>query len=80
MKPAAATDSARAKKKTHETTAGWVVHDWKSLLAHLGTRSRVTFQVGAKGSGATFQQLSQPDEIQAKAMRLLGSRAVETAP
>ena len=80
VKPAEASDSARAKKKTHETTAGWVVHHWKSLLAHLGTRNRVTFQVGAKGSGATFQQLSQPDEIQAEAMRLLGSLAVETAP
>ena len=80
VKPAEASDSARGKKKTHETASGWVVHDWKSLLAHLGTRSRVTFQVGAEGSGATFQQLSQPDEIQAEAMRLLGSIAIETAP
>ena len=80
VKPAEASDSAQAKKKTHKTTAGWVVHDWKSLLAHLGTRSRVTYQVGAEGSGATFQQLSQPDEIQVEAMRLLGSIAVETAP
>lgn len=80
VKPAEASDSAQAKKKTHKTTAGWVVHDWKSLLAHLGTRSRVTFQVGVEGSGATFQQLSQPDEIQAEAVRLLGSIAVETAP
>ncbi len=78
-KPAEASDSARAKKKTHETTAGGVAHDWKSLLAHLGTRSRVIYQVGAEGSGATFQQLSQPDEIQAGALRLLGSIAVGPA-
>jgi hypothetical protein len=80
VKPAEASDSARAKKKTHETAAGGVAHDWKSLLAHLGTRGRVTYQVGAEGSGATFQQLSQPDEIQAEALRLLGLIAVQPAP
>jgi transposase len=80
VKPAEASDSAQAKKKSHKTTTGWVAHDWKSLLGHLGTRSRVTYQVGAEGSGATFQQLSQPDEIQAEALRLLGSIAVEPTP
>ena len=80
VKPAEASESERAKKKTHETAAGGVAHDWKSLLAHLGTRSRVTYQVGAEGSGATFQQLSQPDEIQAEAFRLLALLAVEPAP
>ena len=80
VKPAEASDSAQAKKKTHKTTAGGVAHDWKSLLAHLGTRSRVTYQVGTEGSGETFQQLSQPDEIQAEAVRLLGSIVVEPAP
>jgi transposase len=79
VKPAEASDSAQAKKKSHKTTAGWVAQDWKSLVAHLGTRSRVTYQVGAEGSGATFQQLSQPDEIQAEALRLLGLIAVEPA-
>jgi len=80
VKPAEASASAQAKKKSHETTAGGVAQDWKSLLAHLGTRSRVTYQVGAEGSGATFQQLSQPDEIQAEALRLLGLIAVEPTP
>jgi len=80
VKPAEASASAQAKKKSHKTTTGGVAHDWKSLLAHLGTRSRVTYQVGAEGSGATFQQLSQPDEIQAEALRLLGLIAVEPTP
>jgi transposase len=80
VKPAEASDSAQAKKKSHKTTTGGVAQDWKSLLAHLGMRSRVTYQVGAEGSGATFQQLSQPDEIQAEALRLLGSIAVEPTP
>ena len=70
VKPASA--SAQAKKKTHKTKAGGVAHDWKSLLAHLGTRSRVTYEIGQEGKGTTFQQLSQPDEIQAEALRLVG--------
>jgi transposase len=71
VKPAEASESAQAKKKTHQTAEGLVAHDFRSLLAHLGARSRVTYQVVAAGSNATFQQLSQPDEIQAEALRLL---------
>jgi len=77
VKPAAASESAQAKKKTHKSAEGWVAHDFRSLLLHLGTRSRVTFEVAAGGSTATFVQLSQADEIQAEALRLL---AVPTAP
>jgi hypothetical protein len=71
VKPAEASKSAQAKKKTHKSAKGWIAHDFRSLLAHLGTRSRVTYQLVAQGSTATFQQLSQPDEIQAEALRLL---------
>jgi hypothetical protein len=71
VKPAEASQSAQAKKKTHQTAAGYVAHDFRSLLAHLGTRSRVSYQVGGEGISAIFQQLSQPDEIQAEALRLL---------
>ena len=80
VKPAKASASAQAKKKTHKTKAGWVAHDWKSLMAHLGTRSRVTYEIGKEGEGATFQQLSQPDEIQAEALRLVGLIGVEPLP
>jgi len=71
VKPAKASASAQAKKKTHQTAQGCVAQDFRSLLAHLGTRSRVTYQVGAEGSTATFQQLSEPDALQAEALRLL---------
>ena len=37
--------------------AGFTAHDFRSLLAHLGARSRVTYQVGPEGNAATFQQL-----------------------
>jgi transposase len=76
VKPAQPSASAQAKKKTHTTADGFPVHDFRSLLAHLGTRSRVTYQIGAVGSAVTFQQLSQPDEIQAEAIRLLKMPAV----
>jgi hypothetical protein len=77
VKPAEPSESAHAKKKTHKTAAGLVAHDFRSLLAHLGTRSRVTYQVVAEGSSATFQQLSQPDAIQAEALRLLSQAALQ---
>jgi transposase len=71
VKPAEASASAQAKKKTHKTAAGLAAHDFRSLLSHLGARSLVTYQVEADGSSATFCQLSQPDEVQAEALRLL---------
>ena len=71
VKPAKASESAQAKKKTHKSAEGLIAHDFRSLLAHLGTRSRVTYQIVAPDSDATFQQFSQPDEIQAQALRLL---------
>jgi transposase len=73
VKPAEASASAQAKKKTHTNAAGLATHDFRSLLTHLGTRSRVTYQVTAEGSSATFQQISQPDAIQAEALRLLAN-------
>jgi transposase len=71
VKPAKASESAQAKKKTHQTAQGFVAHSFGSLLAHLGTRSRITYQVQAEASNATFQQLSEPDALQAEALRLL---------
>lgn len=75
VKPAEASASARAKKKTHKTAEGFLAHDFRSLLAHLGARSRVTLQIKMEGNNATFQQISQPDEIQAEALRLLQRQA-----
>lgn len=71
VKPAEPSPSAQAKKKTHQTTEGFVAHGFRSLLTHLGARSRVTLQVTTEGNTATFEQLSQPDDVQAEAFRLL---------
>ena len=71
VKPAQPSESARAKKRTHETGNGLPVHSFGSLLAHLGTRVRNTHQVLSELAGATFQQLTEPDAVQAEALRLL---------
>jgi len=71
VKPARPSASAREKKKTHQTAAGEPAHSFASLLAHLGTRSRNTIQVLSDPDGATFQQLTEADALQAEAQRLL---------
>jgi transposase len=74
-------ESAQEKKRTHQTASGLVAHDFRSLLAHLGTRSRVTYEVQVAGNPvATFRQVSEPDAVQAEALRLLRSRAFEPTP
>ena len=71
VKPAQPSASAQTKKETHETESGLPVHSFGSLLAHLATRVRNTHQVVSDPSGATFQQLTEPDALQAEAVRLL---------
>jgi transposase len=71
VKPATASQSAKAKKKTQKTSAGETVHSFATLLAHLGSRCRNTHQIISDPTGSTFQQLTEPDAVQAEALRLL---------
>ena len=71
VKPAQPSASAQAKKETHETASGLPVQSFGSLLAHLATRVRNTHQIVSDPSGATFQQLTEPDALQAEALRLV---------
>ena len=64
-------DSVRRKKTTHQTATGLPVHSFRTLLAHLGTRSRETYQVVSDPSGATFARVSELDTVQEEALRLL---------
>jgi transposase len=73
VKPAQPSASAKAKKKTHETASGLPVHSFGTLLAHLGSRSRNTHQLVSDASGPTFHQVTEPDAVQAEALRLLQS-------
>jgi transposase len=69
--PAQPSASVRRKKSTHQTATGLPVHSFRTLLAHLGGRKRETYQVASDPSGATFDRLSEPDPVQAEALRLL---------
>jgi transposase len=69
--PAQPSASVRRKKSTHQTATGLPVHSFRTLLAHLGGRKRETHQVASDPSGATFDRLSEPDPVQAEALRLL---------
>jgi hypothetical protein len=71
VKPARPSESAQAKKRTHETGNGLPVHSFGSLLAHLATRVRNAHQALSEPAGATFQQVTEPDAVQAEALRLL---------
>jgi hypothetical protein len=69
--PAQPSDSVRRKKTTHQTAGDLPVHSFRTLLAHLGCRSRETYQVGSDPSGATFARVTEPDPVQEEALRLL---------
>jgi transposase len=64
-------DSVRKKKTTHQTSTGLPVHSFRTLLAHLGRRSRETCRVTSDPSGTTFEQISELDPVQREALRLL---------
>jgi transposase len=69
--PARASESARLKKKTHETPGGLPVHSFRTLLAHLATRSRNTNVVTGDPKQTTFHQVTEADALQAEALRLI---------
>ena len=62
--------SVRRKKSTRQTATGLPVHSFRTLLAHLGSRKRETYQVVSDPSGTALEQLSELDPVQAEALRL----------
>jgi hypothetical protein len=64
-------DSVRRKEMTHQTATGLPVHSFRTLLAHLGRRSRETCRVVSDPSGTTFEQITELDPVQREALRLL---------
>jgi Transposase DDE domain len=68
---AKAVRSAQAERKarTKRTTRGEPAHSMRSLLDELGTQTRNTIRV--HGSRATFEQLTTPTELQARAHQLI---------
>jgi hypothetical protein len=70
--PAEPSISAKRKKAEHVNADGLEVHSFQTLLAALGTRCRNRCSLPADASSATFQQLTQPTPLQARAFELLG--------
>jgi transposase len=69
--PAKASESALLKKKTKSTPDGFPVHSFRTLLAHLGVRSRNTCVVTGDPKQTMFFQVTDPDALQAEALRLI---------
>jgi transposase len=69
--PAKASESALMKKKTKLTPGGLPVHSFRTLIAHMGTRSRNTCMVSSDPNQTTFFQVTDPDALQAEALRLI---------
>jgi transposase len=61
--------AAEQKARTRHTTSGQPAHSLRSLLAELATQTRNTVRV--HGSNASFQQLTTPTPLQARAHELI---------
>jgi transposase len=64
-------ESARLKKKTHETPGGLAVQSFRTLMAHLGTRCRNTCVMPADPNQTGFDQVTEADALQLEALRLI---------
>jgi hypothetical protein len=69
--PPSISESAQAKKLTHQTADGLPVQSFATLLSDLASRARVTYSLKADKSSPTFQQVPPPTPLQAKAYELL---------
>jgi Transposase DDE domain len=63
--------AAERKARTKRTARGEAAHSFESLVEELGRRTLNTVRVG--DSDATFEQLSEPNELQTRALELVES-------
>jgi transposase len=68
---ASRSQSAKRKARTKRTATGEPCHSLTTLLAELSTRARNTIRLPT--TGATFDQLTEPTAIQARALKLIES-------
>jgi transposase len=69
--PAKPSESARQKKRSHQTQDGLAVHSFETLMAELATRARVTYGLRSGHSTPIFKQVPRPTPLQARAYELL---------
>ena len=70
--PAQPSVSAKRKKAHRRTPDGLAVQSFETLLKTLANRTRNTCQIKSDSSGQTFQQVTAPTPLQARAFQLLG--------
>ena len=68
--------AAQTKAQTKRTTTGDPCHSYRSLLAELATQTRNTLRL--PGAPATFDKLTQPTELQTRALDLAANAPVTT--
>lgn len=69
--PAVPSKSAKEKRNSHLTAEGLPVHSFRTLLQELRKQCKNTCMV--KGEpGASFERITDPDPVQARAFQLLG--------
>jgi hypothetical protein len=67
--------AARRKAQTKRTTTGEPCHSYRSLIAELATQTRNTIRL--PGAPATFDKLSEPTPLQARALDLATTAPID---
>jgi transposase len=68
-------ESARAKKRSRKTEAGWPVHSLQTLLSDLATRCKNTCRTGQGKTLIRFEQVTEATPFQKHVFSLLGLKA-----
>jgi transposase len=69
--PAQPSTSAEAKKRSRHTVDGLPVHSFRTLMAELASRARVTYEIQSAEETLTCKQLPEPTPLQARAYELI---------
>jgi Transposase DDE domain len=69
--PRRRSSGAEGKARRKQTMGGEPCHSWPTLLRHLALRCRNTIRLA--GTNATFDRMTEPTAIQARALELAGS-------
>jgi hypothetical protein len=63
--------AAETKKHSHQTAEGFPVHSFRTLLADLASRARVTYEIKSADVTLTCKQVPEPTPLQARAYELI---------
>jgi hypothetical protein len=69
--PAEPSPAAETKKHSHQTAEGFPVHSFRTLLADLASRARVTYETKSADVTLTCKQVPEPTPLQARAYELI---------